>query len=217
MNFEQANINLKNGFIVRRESWPKEKKGIFMQIPSIVPANVVPKMTSLSPQVKEYFQATFDDPNEQIDTIIYVDQIALIGLSNVITGFQFSTSDVFSEDWKLVEPISGKSKLAGTEPAPVAGTSEEPYAENSALIFDQIIAERKRQFAKWGAQSHKPIEWVAILTEEVGETSKEALDHHFKNDDGGSLERYRNELIQTTAVAFQMLQDLYKHCPELKP
>lgn len=83
-------------------------------------------------------------------------------------------------------------------------------------IFKQIETERLAQDLKWGEQNHKPIEWIAILTEEVGEASKEALDHHFNLKEAGytstdsfndmRLKRYREELIQVAAVAVSMLE-----------
>jgi NTP pyrophosphatase (non-canonical NTP hydrolase) len=71
-----------------------------------------------------------------------------------------------------------------------------------------ITEERENQIKKWGVQNHTPIEWIAILTEEVGEVSKEALEFHFKRfyDDTGQLERYEKELIQVAAVALAMLE-----------
>ncbi len=48
-------------------------------------------------------------------------------------------------------------------------------------IINEIRAERRAQDRKWGQQDHTPIEWIAILTEEVGEASKEAVDFHFNN------------------------------------
>ena len=82
-------------------------------------------------------------------------------------------------------------------------------------IFE-ITEERDRQNAKWGIQNHTPIEWCAILTEEVGEVNKEALEFHFKRfyKDTGQLERYEKELIQVAAVALAMLESLYRN--ELK-
>lgn len=79
-------------------------------------------------------------------------------------------------------------------------------------IFEQIRAERARQDAMWGQQNHKPIEWVAILAEEVGEVSKEALENHFtgtyyKPNEKG-LAKYREELVQVAAVAVAMIESL---------
>lgn len=79
----------------------------------------------------------------------------------------------------------------------------------------EIEEERTRQDAKWGQQNHSPIEWIAILTEEVGEASKEAVEMHFAKDfpthypdDVERAERYRAELIQVAAVAVAMIESL---------
>ena len=88
--------------------------------------------------------------------------------------------------------------------------------------LEEIKQEVDRQNQKFGEQNHKPIEWIAILSEEVGEAAKEALDHHFKypkkTDDGSQecnleiqaqrLKDYREELIQVAAVAVQMIECL---------
>jgi hypothetical protein len=43
-------------------------------------------------------------------------------------------------------------------------------------ILDEVLQERLRQEAKWGAQSHAPERWLAILTEEVGEVARAILE-----------------------------------------
>lgn len=80
-------------------------------------------------------------------------------------------------------------------------------------IFEEIKNERLAQDAKWGEQNHKPIEWVAILTEEIREVSKEALEYHFKKyyRDVDQLANYRKELIQVAAVAVAMIQCLERN------
>jgi len=77
-------------------------------------------------------------------------------------------------------------------------------------IFEEIKKERQNQDIKWGEQNHKPVEWMAILTEEVGEVSKEALEAHFKKCywDAENLKNYREELIQVAAVAVAMVESL---------
>lgn len=75
-------------------------------------------------------------------------------------------------------------------------------------ILEEIRAERVRQNAKWGEQNHTPIEWIAILGEEFGEASKEALENHFKYANNTGLANYRKELIQVAAVAVQMIECL---------
>lgn len=83
-------------------------------------------------------------------------------------------------------------------------------------IFEEIKVERLKQDVKWGIQNHKPIEWIAILTEEVGEVSKAALEEHFKKCywDLTMLKEYRKELIQVAAVAIAMIESLERNCPE---
>ena len=82
-------------------------------------------------------------------------------------------------------------------------------------IFNEIRQERQRQDAKWGVQNHNPIEWIAILAEEFGEASKEALEAHFKEfyHDSNQLARYREEVIQVAAVAVAMVECLDRNKP----
>ena len=76
-------------------------------------------------------------------------------------------------------------------------------------IVDEIFAERLRQDAKWGEQNHKPIEWLPILMEEVGEASKAALEEHFKEYYiDMSFQDYRKECIEVAAVALAMVECL---------
>lgn len=70
-----------------------------------------------------------------------------------------------------------------------------------------VLAERRRQDEKWGQQNHTPVEWIAILTEEVGEAAAEALSIRF----GGQMQTrsdddYRTEMVQTAAVAIAAIE-----------
>ena len=93
---------------------------------------------------------------------------------------------------------------------------------DKADIFLEIVGEIDRQVDKWGVQNHLPIEWCAILGEEVGEVNREALEYHFKpsfdkkieNTRIISLQNYRKELIQVAAVCVSMIQSLERN--ELK-
>ncbi|REC47852.1 MULTISPECIES: MazG-like family protein [Chryseobacterium] len=94
-------------------------------------------------------------------------------------------------------------------------------------IINEIRAERKAQDRKWGQQDHTPIEWIAILTEEVGEASKEAVDFHFYNGLSGRgqveirsiqferLQAYRKELIQVAAVSVSMIESLDRYLQDI--
>lgn len=81
-----------------------------------------------------------------------------------------------------------------------------------------VTDERGRQLQKWGVQNHSPIEWIAILGEEFGEASKEALEHHWQGShypvDSLRLQRLRSELVQVAAVAVAAIESLDRN--ELK-
>lgn len=87
-------------------------------------------------------------------------------------------------------------------------------------VLNMVKSERQRQNEKWGIQDHNAVEWISILTEEVGEASKEAVDFHFSNGEvnphlkaGKTLQRQRienlrKELIQVAAVAVQAVESI---------
>ena len=95
-------------------------------------------------------------------------------------------------------------------------------------VLLEVLEERKRQDDKWKQQNHPPIEYCAILGEEVGEVNKSALEGHFGypykaiGQDGYTVRydpsteeaklahyrEYRKELIQVAAVAVAMFESL---------
>lgn len=75
-------------------------------------------------------------------------------------------------------------------------------------VLSEVKAERERQDKKWGQQNHHPVEWLAILGEEFGEVSKAACEAYFHYENGETWADYRNELIQTAAVAVAMVECL---------
>ena len=81
-------------------------------------------------------------------------------------------------------------------------------------IYAEIKQERQNQINKWGIQNHKPIEWLAILMEEVGEVSREALENHFTSFyPPNTLNDHRKELIQVAAVCVAMIESLDRNNP----
>lgn len=72
-------------------------------------------------------------------------------------------------------------------------------------ILNDIKKERDRQDEKWGLQEHHPCVWLTILSEEIGEISKEICDSGFRTEDLD--DNYRNELIQSAAVLVAMIQN----------
>ena len=75
------------------------------------------------------------------------------------------------------------------------------------IVLEAIKTELHRQNNKWGIQDHNVVEWMAILTEEVGEASKEAVGYHFKHG-GNRIGKLKIELIQVAAVAIQMIDSI---------
>lgn len=76
--------------------------------------------------------------------------------------------------------------------------------DGTKAVFD-VLKERKRQDEKWGEQNHDPFLYLTILGEEYGEACQAALHAKFNGESIGS---YREELVQTCAVALAMIQCL---------
>lgn len=76
-------------------------------------------------------------------------------------------------------------------------------AMNTCKVLGEVWAERQRQDEKWGQQNHNAHVWQSILTEEVGEVAKEALEH--------DTDRRRTELIQVAAVAVAAIECIDRH------
>ncbi len=76
------------------------------------------------------------------------------------------------------------------------------------LVFRAIIEERRRQFAKWGNQSHDDLKWLAILSEEMGEAAKAALEFQSGELSTDDYREFREELVHVAAVAVAALEDV---------
>lgn len=77
-------------------------------------------------------------------------------------------------------------------------------------VLQWVLDERGKQDAKWGEQNHNPMTWLAVLMEEVGEVSQEALKAYFGSPENTAkhLALYREELVQVAAVAVAMVEAL---------
>lgn len=85
------------------------------------------------------------------------------------------------------------------------------YTQSEEPILQAILKERRRQDRKWGAQNHSPVEWLAILGEEYGESCKAALGPHFsdfREDD--QFSEYETEMVQVAAVALAAIENLHR-------
>ena len=103
MDFGQAIEALKEGKKVQRTGWNGVGLFVFMQVPSTIKRDIVPKMQSLPQSVKDEFERRFNNPNEQIDAIYYDNQLALVNPSNLITGWSPSVSDSLAIDWVVLD------------------------------------------------------------------------------------------------------------------
>jgi hypothetical protein len=76
-------------------------------------------------------------------------------------------------------------------------------------VIADVLEERGRQNAKWGAQDHGLLAWNAILGEERGEFEQALLEAVvFDNGrrDRFTLDTVRRELTHVAAVAFAMIE-----------
>jgi hypothetical protein len=105
LNIGQAVEALKAGERVARDhsDWVLNKSFIFMQVPSIIGKEIVPKMQSLPQSVKDEFQKRFESETEQVDSIYYKNQIAIVYSSNLICGWCPSIYDLLATDWYVLD------------------------------------------------------------------------------------------------------------------
>ena len=111
VDFGTAIKALKEGKRVCRSGWNGKGLFIFMQVPSEVPMEVVPKMTSLPQSVKDEFNRRHIEGSitqEGVDPIYmnsirYQNQIAMVCPDNNIYGWVASPSDVLENDWIILD------------------------------------------------------------------------------------------------------------------
>jgi hypothetical protein len=101
--FAEALEALNKGKMVSREIWKNSGELIFMQIPSEIPKSEVQYMQSLPESVKAELEKRFANPDLELNSIFYENQLALMSTRNLIVGFSPSVSDVMAEDWFVIE------------------------------------------------------------------------------------------------------------------
>lgn len=87
---------LEAGGAIRRSGW--NGKGLFVvkQVPSHIPANIIPRMQSLPQSAKNLLMSR---ENPHID---YTNQMLIINPDGRADSWVPSVSDVFAEDWEIV-------------------------------------------------------------------------------------------------------------------
>lgn len=69
---------------------------VFMQVPADIGPDVIPKMQSLPPAVKEEFA-------RRGGSIRYSNQFAIVNSDNEINSWAPSVSDVLAKDWVILD------------------------------------------------------------------------------------------------------------------
>jgi len=112
VSFGKAIEALKQGKRVQRKGWNGKGLFIFEQVPSQVPSNIIPKMTSLPQSVKDEFLrrenaehgVTLDGIGfNWWESIRYQNQLAMVYPDNNIYGWVASPSDVLEQDWIIMD------------------------------------------------------------------------------------------------------------------
>lgn len=95
--FGTATLFLKAGMAVRRAGW--NGKGLFIvkQVPSHITGNIIPNMQSLPQSAKDIIMAR-KEPH-----IDYTNQMLIINPDGRADSWVPSSSDVFAEDWEVID------------------------------------------------------------------------------------------------------------------
>ena len=96
MNFGQAIEALKEGKLVAREGWNGNGLFVMKQIPAEIGLDIIPKMQSVQESAKRIlvFRGT---------TLKYENQMLIVKPNGTADSWVPSSSDVFAEDWIVVE------------------------------------------------------------------------------------------------------------------
>lgn len=95
-SFGEAITALHEGKRVSRSGWNGKGMFIFMQVPSEIEADIVPKMQSLPQSVKDEFV-------RRGGNIRYKNQLAMVYPDNTVYGWVASPSDVLENDWCILD------------------------------------------------------------------------------------------------------------------
>ena len=97
MSFGKAIEVMKSGKAIRRTGW--NGKGLFVvkQVPSHITADIIPNMQSLPQSAKDILMSR---ENPHID---YTNQMLIINPDGRADSWVPSSSDIFAEDWEVVE------------------------------------------------------------------------------------------------------------------
>jgi hypothetical protein len=95
-NFGTAIELLKEGKMVQRAGWNGKGMFIVKQIPATIGLDIIPKMQSLPQSVKDHLIS-------KQQPISYTNQMLIVNSDGRADSWVPSSSDVFAEDWSVVE------------------------------------------------------------------------------------------------------------------
>lgn len=96
LKFGEAISAAKEGKRISREGWNGKGMFVFMQVPSEIEIDIVPRMTSLPETVKSEFI-------KRGLPLKYSNQFALVRQDNSINGWTPSPADALAEDWSVLD------------------------------------------------------------------------------------------------------------------
>jgi hypothetical protein len=96
MTYGEAIKLLQEGKLLSREGWNGKGMFVFMQIPSFIDIEIIPKMQSLPEEVKKEFI-------KRGNSISYSNQFAIVNKNNNINGWVASSSDTLATDWQIFQ------------------------------------------------------------------------------------------------------------------
>lgn len=97
MNFGQAIEALKQGKAVQRQGWNGKGMFVIKQVPAHITGEIIPGMQSLPDSAKKLLM---ERENPHVD---YVNQMLIIHPDSHADSWVPSSSDVFAEDWIILD------------------------------------------------------------------------------------------------------------------
>ena len=70
-------------------------------------------------------------------------------------------------------------------------------------IAPLVFRENHRQLEKWGVQDHDPFQWLAFVTEELGECAEAISEWYFRE---GEADAVVKEAIQTATLCLKIAE-----------
>lgn len=131
-------------------------------------------------------------------SLVTQDRIAQARINGwTVKDLNTATARVRGPNWILYRPNGEVAGYGWSEADAWNHLHPMMQPENLSAIAC-VLKERERQDLKWGQQNHDPGKWSLILTEELGEVSKSALE--------GDRANYLTELVQAAAVLVAWLE-----------